>query len=203
MIFDGFDFRNTDTMDVVDGDWIRKRLDGRHGEKAELARAIGISAQKLSLILSGKRQVQAHEIPKVVDYFNNLDSNTHPTGFSEPARTFLTPVDPPATGFSESFSAGPGRASYRVNMSEPGFGILRGDIITLKLGAQAQEGALVVVTEADDYGSARSFIARKAGNLFIIGDPAEPAKRPTKGMSITVMGVISALHRDFSGATLT
>ena len=56
-------------MEVIDGQWISARLSGRHGEKAKLAAAIGISPHKLAKILSGERKVQAEEIPKVMTHF--------------------------------------------------------------------------------------------------------------------------------------
>lgn len=56
-------------MEVIDGQWISARLTGRHGEKAKLAAAIGLSPHKLAKILSGERKVQAEEVPKIMAYF--------------------------------------------------------------------------------------------------------------------------------------
>jgi phage repressor protein C with HTH and peptisase S24 domain len=56
-------------MDVIDGEWIRKRLPEKRGEKVRLARHMGIEPEKLTRILNGERQVQASEIPKVLDFF--------------------------------------------------------------------------------------------------------------------------------------
>lgn len=56
-------------MDVIDRQWIEKRLTGRRGERAELARFIGVKPDIVTKILSGERRVQPEEIPKVVAFF--------------------------------------------------------------------------------------------------------------------------------------
>jgi len=56
-------------MEVIDGTWIRARLMGRRGEQANLAAHMGISADKLNKVLSGKRNVQPQEVPLVLSFF--------------------------------------------------------------------------------------------------------------------------------------
>ena len=57
-------------MDVVDADWIKRRLTGERGQQARLAEAMGIDNDKMSKILRGLRKVQADEVPKVIRFFN-------------------------------------------------------------------------------------------------------------------------------------
>lgn len=54
---------------VVDGSWIKSRLTGARGEKAAVAKAMGISPQKLTHTLSGARNVQPAELPGLLRYF--------------------------------------------------------------------------------------------------------------------------------------
>ena len=56
-------------MDVIDGKWIAERLTGKHGERAELARFLGVKPDIVTKILSGGRRVQPEEIPLVLEYF--------------------------------------------------------------------------------------------------------------------------------------
>ncbi len=58
-------------MDVIDASWIKSKLKGYHGEKAELAAFLGISRDKLYKTLAGGRRVQPEEIPKVLAFFEN------------------------------------------------------------------------------------------------------------------------------------
>ncbi|QOL80558.1 helix-turn-helix domain-containing protein [Pseudooceanicola spongiae] len=57
-------------MEEIDGAWIRKRLTGTRGEQARLAEHLGISTDKLSKTLRGNRNVQAEEVPLLLDFFN-------------------------------------------------------------------------------------------------------------------------------------
>ena len=56
-------------MEQIDSEWVVSRLSGRHGEKADLARALGIDRTKLSKILNGTRRIQAAEIPRLFAFF--------------------------------------------------------------------------------------------------------------------------------------
>jgi hypothetical protein len=57
-------------MTVIDGKWIEARLTGTRGEKARLARAMGITQAKLSHTLAGERAVQPEEVLPVLRFFN-------------------------------------------------------------------------------------------------------------------------------------
>lgn len=54
---------------MIDGNWIKARLKGHHGEKKALADAMGVDHTVVAKIISGKRRVLAHEIPKVLAFF--------------------------------------------------------------------------------------------------------------------------------------
>ena len=56
-------------MEIIDGKWIKDRLTGQRGEKAELARHMGVGSDIITKILSGDRRVQPEEIPKVASFF--------------------------------------------------------------------------------------------------------------------------------------
>lgn len=56
-------------MDIIDAEWISQRLSGKRGEKADLARHMGVKPDIVAKILSGERRVQSDEIPSVVSFF--------------------------------------------------------------------------------------------------------------------------------------
>lgn len=62
-------YAQRDCMDVIDGEWIKKRLSTKHGEKSRLARHMQVKPEVVTRILNGERQVQAIEIPRVLSYF--------------------------------------------------------------------------------------------------------------------------------------
>lgn len=67
-------------MEIIDADWIKQRLTGRHGERAELARAMGVSPDVVTKILKGDRRVQPAEMPLIYAHFSNQqDDNPDPT----------------------------------------------------------------------------------------------------------------------------
>lgn len=57
-------------MEIVDGEWIKRRLTGKRGEKAALARALGIKPDMVTKILTGERQVQPSELGLLLEFFN-------------------------------------------------------------------------------------------------------------------------------------
>lgn len=64
-------------MEIIDADWVRRRLTGRRGEKAELARAMGVKPDVVAKILKGERRVQPNEMPAVLRFFNPEASLGH------------------------------------------------------------------------------------------------------------------------------
>lgn len=56
--------------EVIDGEWIKKHLQGHRGEKAELARALGVRPDIISKIINGERAVQPEELPTLLEFFD-------------------------------------------------------------------------------------------------------------------------------------
>lgn len=54
---------------IIDGSWISSQLTGRRGEKADLARSLGVRPDIVSKIISGERSVQPEELPKLLAFF--------------------------------------------------------------------------------------------------------------------------------------
>ncbi|WP_333830983.1 S24 family peptidase [Pararhodobacter sp.] len=80
-------------MDVIDRNWIAKRLTGKRGERAELARFMNVKPDIVTKILSGDRRVQPEEIPQVVAFFENaVAARELPNGSEAPAGSDLVPV---------------------------------------------------------------------------------------------------------------
>lgn len=65
-------------METITPEWLRARLDGDRGKKAALAEALGIGADKISKMISGARKPQAEEIPKILAFFGETQSNVDP-----------------------------------------------------------------------------------------------------------------------------
>ncbi|MDD7973425.1 S24 family peptidase [Roseinatronobacter alkalisoli] len=89
-------------MEVIDARWISSRLTGRRGERAELARFIGVKPDVVTKILSGERRVQPEEIPRVLQYFEQGGIHEVPNGSAAPEGADLVPV------YDVSASAGHG-----------------------------------------------------------------------------------------------
>lgn len=63
-------------METIDAKWIELRLKNERGEKAALARAIGVEPHIISKILAGTRQVRSDEAPRVVAFFTKRDGES-------------------------------------------------------------------------------------------------------------------------------
>jgi hypothetical protein len=63
------DYRIITAMEEIDRNWLQRHLNGKHGAKAQLSRATGISPDKISKILTGTRLVQASEAPRIYTFF--------------------------------------------------------------------------------------------------------------------------------------
>lgn len=61
---------------AVDRHWILDRLTGKRGEKADLARALGIPSHHLSKILSGERRLTPHEADAARQFFGEAQTLT-------------------------------------------------------------------------------------------------------------------------------
>jgi len=166
-------------MENINKDWILTRLKGRHGEKAEIATAMGIDIQKLSKVLSGKRQIQVTEIPGLISHF------TH--GFAEAAGSFTPQAVADITKNAGDRISAAARAVvtpdahiaiFRVYADEMAFGLLAGDIMVVDLRLHAANGDIVIVTETDiETGSCVTHLARLAGDMIV---PSTPNFKPVQ-----------------------
>lgn len=176
-------------MDRIDGKWIAARLTGRHGEKAKIAKAMGIDVQKLSKVLKGIRQVQAHEIPGLMRHFSQgmaesqaaYSTATQIQNLTDNLLSVLKAVAPTARTLT----------AYTVAHQQLAFGLLKGDILAVDISEPALDGDLVIATATDvQTGDAVTFIARIVGHWLF---PAELTEKPMQigdEGSIAVLGVM-------------
>lgn len=156
--------------DQIDGAWIEARLTGARGEKAALARAMGIDAAKLSKILKGERQIKAAEIPALLSFF---ESDMKPVpGFAEGVTAYHA-----RNGGLHAINgmlARPARRpeAFIANQAAHPLDIDAGDLLIIDLGEQVTSGDVVVAT-AQQGAEAISFAARWAEPWLIRGDNAD------------------------------
>ena len=62
------------TMELIDRDWIIKRMSGKRGEQARLAEHMGVKPDIIAKILSGKRRVQPEEMRRIHAFFAGADA---------------------------------------------------------------------------------------------------------------------------------
>lgn len=58
------------TMTPITPEWIRDQISGRRGVQAALAKAIGLTAPQMSLVMSGSRKITSEEATKIAEFFN-------------------------------------------------------------------------------------------------------------------------------------
>ena len=145
-------------MDVIDGQWIAARLTGRRGEKAEIARAMGISSDKLSKILSGERGIASNELPGLLSYFNiGLSERSWQHQVSEVEMVVMANSDastlPSQSGLDSAIKFVSPNAEHPspfvANKDLPSFGMMRGDLVVVDIGARAEPGDLVMTSQKD------------------------------------------------------
>lgn len=178
--------------EVIDGNWIARRLTGARGEKAQIARAMGIDPQKLSKTLMGKRQVQPAEIPGLLAHFGLANRNG--PGMSEsPVTPLDRNQDEPTLAVVAALSTGHIRTeAFRARESLPVFGILRGDILIVDLANTApDDGDLVLANRPDPHSDTRP--ARFMRGLLSYADPTDPPE--TAGDTAAILGVVIGCAR--------
>lgn len=150
-------------MDVIDADWIKRHLTGRHGELKALSDFTGLEPHKITKILKGGRQIKAHEAPRIAAFF--LARGTE--GFAERAAEYRPQVAPMnATAQIQALAAAlcPAVATptfYRVRQNASSCGLLAGDVLVVQLGMTAQPGDLVIATIADTDRDIQTSIIRR------------------------------------------
>ncbi|WP_407496812.1 helix-turn-helix domain-containing protein [Pseudooceanicola sp. MF1-13] len=171
--------------DVIDGNWILRRLTDARGEKARIARAMGIDQQKLSKILTGKRQVQPNEMPGLLEYFGVPlpDSST-----ATPIVSRISPATPALTDLAAYLAPGRNRTeSFLVQRELMAFGLLRNDVIVVDLAqVTPSTGDLVLVDRTSRSGNITP--ARFVGGHLVYADPTLPPEPIDQ--SLCIVGVI-------------
>jgi hypothetical protein len=72
----------------IDAEWIRDRLHATGKTQRALAHALELDPSAVSRLLDGARQLKAHEIPRVVDFFREPQTNDQATESGTQKETF-------------------------------------------------------------------------------------------------------------------
>lgn len=150
------------TMEIIDGEWIKRHLPAKHGSKADLARALGLQKDQVTKMLKGERRVQPHEIPAVLRYFKAE------TGLAEAPAAYESPdfakAIKPTTALENMARLACPRASrpfyYRAQRSEPMAAILAGDTLIMIHGPAQHPGDLVLVSMEGESGEGINSLRR-------------------------------------------
>lgn len=184
-------------MDVIDAAWIKQHLTNRHGELAELARATGIAADKITKILNGQRRVSAREAAEIHRYF--FPGAT--PGLAEPPATFspqAVPV-PIAHGIAAQLAPDVRRPmAYQIARAMTSFMLAAGDVLIIDTDVTNGDNGLVVVNVLDpDTGSAETQLRRAWHQHLIALDPNDP--EPVIAMAhdarCGIIGTVAASYR--------
>ncbi len=73
---------HTESMKEFDGDWL-KRMTPERGDLRRLSEETGIDENKLSKVMAGTRQIQAHELTAMLDHFGLLVPSDKPLSDKE------------------------------------------------------------------------------------------------------------------------
>lgn len=139
-------------METIDGEWIKARLRGYRGEKAELAEAAHLKPKQVSEILAGQRGVRQDEAARIMRFFGIRPEE--PSAQVATAQAFkeapATPFDPKPNSPAERLMAtlrrdGRHPVLHKVTRDMTEHALLRGDIliIDMKNNTPAQ-GDLVI-----------------------------------------------------------
>lgn len=191
-------------MDVIDRDWLQARMRGQRGMQARLARALGITRDQMSKVMTGVRRVQPEEIPTVLAFFADIEGRQPQPfiaqpGLSEPA---VAPFRVPANHTLHDLvrlvaPAAKGATFYRIRAPQPAFALNRGDILIVDLGAQPRPNDLAVITRTDpDTGAAATDMARWLPPWLIPGDTAhQPEQIDPASQRTAILGTVRAMMR--------
>lgn len=189
-------------MEMIDGKWLAARLSGEHGEKARLAAAMGISRDKLSKVLNGRREIQLAEIPRVLQFFGvefPEGQAGRAQGMSEPAIQPFNAAPQQRTALLSGLT--PGRRGvelYKAPRDYTVFGILKGDILLVHLGATPAHGDIVVATIHDFKNQTDTTVLRRASDPWLISDQLAqpPIEMDPDDGSIGILGAVLSVARE-------
>lgn len=81
---------------MIDADWIERRLGKEYGERSALARAMGLTSDKLSKILSGERRLQINEATLAKEYFDQQAADKGAADIAQEAKAIRRGMSEPA-----------------------------------------------------------------------------------------------------------
>ena len=156
-------------------EWIRERLSNERGAQAELARSIGLTPVKMSLVMGGKRRLTAIETQKVLQFFGEESPPpTVPVVAYVGAGSEVYPVDDHEKGDGiDEVVAPPGAGPSAVAVIVRGDSMFPkyedGDVLIYDERRQPDEliGKICVV-EIEDGRVLVKHIKRGAGDLFTL-----------------------------------
>lgn len=192
------------SMDVIDSDWIKRRINDRPGVQTRLGMALGLDKSATSRLVNGHRGIKSHEVARIVQFFQALD-NDIPTrapsfhGFSEPDAAPFRPKDRALSAqmFRQLAPSARAPETYRCGRDLLPFGFLTGDILIIDLGAKPADGDLCILTLADtDTGESVTMIRRYVSPWLIAPDPSEsPYRLADEDQAVGLLGPIKASVR--------
>jgi len=184
-------------MDVIDGAWIKERLPDERGSQVKLARALGLSSAKVSLILSGARRVQPHEIPKVLKFFD-AEPDLTPKGFSEPNVSPFTPKKTDLKTLGRLLAPQAQHiATYGMLKDLLWLSLNRGDLLILDLKALPKLEATVIATIQDtDTGSATSHVCKWLSPWLVLDPQHGRSIQLESDGRVAILGVVCAIIRN-------
>lgn len=187
-------------MELIDANWIKAHLTGRHGELKELADTSGLSPDKITKILNGQRQIKATEAPRIAAFFQR---GTH--GFSEETPLFqpaqAIPINATARIHTIAAALCPGLRkpeAYRMTRSEPSAGLLANDLLIVELGMTAAPGDLVIATLADTVRDVQATLVRRFWPPLIVPlspDDPFPAMDAEGDQTVGILASVKAVAR--------
>lgn len=184
-------------MDMIDADWIQRHLTNRHGELAELSRATGIAADKISKILKGERRVSAAEAVTIHSYFSLI-----PSGFAESPVSYSTaqastvPLD---HILARALAPNVRRPmAYQISTAIHALHLAAGDVVMIDTD-QASAAAGIVVANILDAAqtTAATQLRRAFDGMLIATDPTdpEPVIRADQAGRCGIIGTVVASYR--------
>jgi hypothetical protein len=191
-------FGMSSAMENVDGNWLRARLTGQHGELRQIAAAVGLEPDKITKILKGQRQIKGTEVPRFLHYFNEVLPRYE--AFREEAGRFQedhiqpTLSDPALVTAIAPTVRRP--IVYIAGRNYSAAGILDGDMLVADSDDHDSDG-LVLASSWNSDGSSETFLRRKVGTDLLSLDPLDqtPVMKLTDSPGLAVLGVVATLLR--------
>lgn len=178
--------------EIIDGSWIKSRLTHRRGEKAALARAMGIGTDKLSKIISGDRHVQPAELPGLLAFFE-AEPATSP-GLAESLRPFEAKDDDIQALNRLLMRPARHPVTYILCHSSPAMDLRKGDLLIIDLGSTATAGDLVVATEQDNV-TQDTFVARWVDPWLLRGEGDQAPRQVDDSQRLAILGPVVGVMR--------